>query len=186
MTEKKGKSQPEGNESKHAWISKEEMRRVCPNVTLSDYQLVGVNWMALLHGMQCNIDNRNTNVNGVLADEMGLVSKDSEMGYAPFELFDNSPARHSSISLIKGKTVQTIAFLAWLKYRKNLVSIDMDDDVAVAEPTKPHLIVVPVSVLSNWMREFKTFCPDLNVVKYHGSQEERKHLRDELRKLQRR
>ena len=60
--------------SNHEWISQEEMRRLCPGVTLSDYQLVGVNWMALLHGMKCNIDNRNANVNGVLADEMGLVS----------------------------------------------------------------------------------------------------------------
>ncbi|KAG7363574.1 SNF2 family helicase [Nitzschia inconspicua] len=69
----------------HKWIPKEEMARVCPNVTLSNYQLIGVNWLSLLHGMKCTVGKKDTNVNGILADEMGL-----------------------------GKTVQTIAFLSWL------------------------------------------------------------------------
>ena len=143
-----------GNRGSHVWISQKEMNRVCPGVTLSDYQLVGVNWMALLHGMQCYIENRKTNVNGILADEMGL-----------------------------GKTVQTIAFLAWLKSQntRNSVEASDDEDVTSAVQAKPHLIVVPVSVLSNWMREFETFCPDLNVVKYHGSQDERAEIRDQLK-----
>lgn len=89
------------DDSEHKWISNSEMCEACPNVTLSKYQLIGtyaantynvvdlsekvinlmthltalfvnlnpnfftgVNWLALLNGM---------NVNGVLADEMGLV-----------------------------------------------------------------------------------------------------------------
>ena len=43
--------------------------------------------------------------------------------------------------------------------------------------------MVPVSVLSNWMREFETFCPDMNVVKYHGSQKEREGIKDHLRQF---
>jgi SNF2 family DNA or RNA helicase len=58
------------------WISQETMTQILPNVKLSNYQLIGVNWLSLLHGMECTIEgkkNRQTNVNGILADEMGLV-----------------------------------------------------------------------------------------------------------------
>jgi hypothetical protein len=61
----------------HEWITSETMRKVCPEVKLADYQLVGVNWMSLLNGMSCEVGTRGntktTKVNGVLADEMGLV-----------------------------------------------------------------------------------------------------------------
>ena len=58
----------------HRWISQSVMAKACPDVTLSPYQLVGVNWMALLNGMTCEVGTKGTkNVNGVLADEMGLV-----------------------------------------------------------------------------------------------------------------
>ena len=40
-----------------------DIREVCPGLELKPYQLVGVNWMKLLHL---------NNVNGVLADDMGL------------------------------------------------------------------------------------------------------------------
>mmetsp|Transcript_14588 Transcript_14588/g.35477 ORF Transcript_14588/g.35477 Transcript_14588/m.35477 type:complete len:1202 (+) Transcript_14588:225-3830(+) len=130
------------------WITAETMREVCPDVKLADYQLVGVNWMALLNGMECEVGTRGntkkTNVNGVLADEMGL-----------------------------GKTVQTISFLAYLKYQASLKK-NSEEDVL------PHLIVVPVSVLKNWMNEFNKFCPDLYIECYHGSMEEREALRDRL------
>jgi hypothetical protein len=60
----------------HTWISADVMQSILPNVTLADYQLIGVNWLALLHGMKCTVEGRMsfTNVNGVLADEMGLGS----------------------------------------------------------------------------------------------------------------
>ncbi|KAL3926939.1 MAG: hypothetical protein SGBAC_013278 [Bacillariaceae sp.] len=172
------------------WINKEFMQQVLPQVKLSTYQLIGVNWMALLHTMECNISSLNrkktkstksnsttttTNVNGILADEMGL-----------------------------GKTVQTIAFLAYLRHQKQMMLAAGDTDstttattattataattVTNTTPTKaateshaPHLIVVPVSVLPNWVREFEKFAPDMNVVKYHGSQAEREELKNELR-----
>ena len=67
------------------WITQAEMERVCPKITLKDYQLIGVNWMSLLHRstfqMQGDSDSgkkkkrkgrHGRNVNGVLADEMGL------------------------------------------------------------------------------------------------------------------
>lgn len=40
---------------------------------------------------------------------------------------------------------------------------------------------MPVSTLPNWIREFEKFCPDLNVVKYHGSLKEREVMKEDLR-----
>jgi hypothetical protein len=61
------------DKSDHKWISNSEMCKACPNITLSKYQLIGVNWMGLLNGMTCETQKGTKNVNGVLADEMGLV-----------------------------------------------------------------------------------------------------------------
>jgi hypothetical protein len=72
--------------SNSPWISEDTMRQACPGVTLSKYQLIGVNWLALLHGMKCTLNQQqhqqgggkeDTPVNGVLADEMGLVGLES-------------------------------------------------------------------------------------------------------------
>lgn len=92
---------------------------------LAEYQLVGLNWLSVMH--------RN-DMNGILADEMGL-----------------------------GKTIQVIAFLAWLK-ENDLIK-------------HPQLIVVPSSTLDNWENELRKWCPELILMKYYGSQEERKQIR---------
>lgn len=65
-----------------------------------------------------------------------------------------------------GKTAQVIAFLNLATQRRD---------------RRPHLIVVPSSVLDNWMREFQTFGPILRVFKYHGKQNERFEQRMELK-----
>lgn len=62
-----------------------------------------------------------------------------------------------------GKTIQIIAFLAYLK--------------ETAQQEGVHLIVVPSSTLGNWEVELAKWCPSLNVVKYYGSQEERRIMR---------
>jgi len=41
----------------------------------------------------------------------------------------------------------------------------------------PHLIVVPTSVMYNWEREFKKWCPAFKILVYHGTQKERKQKR---------
>ncbi|XP_074761672.1 SWI/SNF-related matrix-associated actin-dependent regulator of chromatin subfamily A containing DEAD/H box 1 isoform X1 [Athene noctua] len=64
-----------------------------------------------------------------------------------------------------GKTIQAIAFLAYLYQEGN---------------RGPHLIVVPASTLDNWIREVHLWCPELNVLFYYGSQEDRKHLRMDI------
>jgi len=64
-----------------------------------------------------------------------------------------------------GKTLQVIAFLAWLqKYFSTM------------QPFV--LIICPLTALGNWDNEIKRFTPSLNVVRYHGSAEEREELRE--------
>merc|ERR1719447_1877658 len=98
-----------------------------PDLTLSVYQLIGLNWLVLMHKQA---------INGILADEMGL-----------------------------GKTIQTIAFLAHLKEKGD---------------GGPHLIIVPSSTMENWKKELELWAPDIEVVTYWGSQDERRHLRLQL------
>ena len=43
----------------------------------------------------------------------------------------------------------------------------------------PYLVIGPLSTLSNWVAEFKRWCPTFPVILYHGSRQERQELRDE-------
>ncbi|CAL1380659.1 unnamed protein product [Linum trigynum] len=54
-----------------------------------------------------------------------------------------------------GKTIQAITYLMLLKH--------LNDDPG------PHLIVCPASVLENWERELKRWCPSFSVLQYHGT-----------------
>ncbi|KAJ4973409.1 hypothetical protein NE237_006583 [Protea cynaroides] len=53
-----------------------------------------------------------------------------------------------------GKTIQAITYLTLLKH--------LDNDPG------PHLIVCPASLLENWEREFRKWCPSFSVLLYHG------------------
>ncbi|KAF7002982.1 hypothetical protein CFC21_018374 [Triticum aestivum] len=88
------------------------------NPVLKPYQLVGVNFLLLLH--QKGIGG------AILADEMGL-----------------------------GKTVQAVTYLNLLQH--------LYDDPG------PHLIVCPASVLENWERELKKWCPSFSIIMFHGA-----------------
>ncbi|POS82672.1 hypothetical protein EPUL_005841 [Erysiphe pulchra] len=63
-----------------------------------------------------------------------------------------------------GKTIQTISLLA--KFRED------------ANYLGPHLIVAPLSTLSNWEEEFKKWVPSIPVAFYHGTPTERKMIFD--------
>ncbi|KAL8280639.1 hypothetical protein RQP46_006962 [Phenoliferia psychrophenolica] len=62
-----------------------------------------------------------------------------------------------------GKTLQTIAFIAWL-WENQVYG--------------PFIIVVPLSVLDNWISEFKRFTPSLPLLRYYGP--DRVHLRKDI------
>ena len=70
-----------------------------------------------------------------------------------------------------------------MKYRRKLTPLDIESPEATDDelPPLPHLIVVPVSTLPNWIREFEKFCPEMNVIKYHGTQQEREVMKEDLR-----
>ena len=53
-----------------------------------------------------------------------------------------------------GKTIQTIAFLAALMNMHGVYG--------------PFLLLVPLSTLATWMREFRQWAPQINVIEYIG------------------
>lgn len=67
-----------------------------------------------------------------------------------------------------GKTIQAISMIAFLK--ENNVS-------------GPFLIAAPLSTVSNWVDEFKRWCPKIKTVLYHGSKAEREALRRKHMKM---
>ena len=98
---------------------------------LQPHQLDSLTWLASLYSNQ---------INGILADDM--VSK------APFDIY---------LQLIfftqgMGKTIQSIAIMAYLRETKKVDS------------NKPHLVIAPKSTISNWMKEFKKWAPFFTVV----------------------
>lgn len=61
-----------------------------------------------------------------------------------------------------GKTLQTISLLAYLRESRGVKG--------------PHLVVVPKSVVGNWCRELKKWCPVIKVVKLLGTKDARKQV----------
>lgn len=61
-----------------------------------------------------------------------------------------------------GKTIQAISLMAHIAESKGTWG--------------PFLVVVPVTTLHNWQNELAKFCPELKVLPYFGSPEERKKL----------
>lgn len=66
------------------------------------------------------------------------------------------------LSVLKGKTIQAIALVAYLmEFKSNL---------------GPYLVIVPLSTLSNWVNEFHKWCPSAHVICYKGTPGQRKEL----------
>ncbi|KAK3306732.1 SNF2 family N-terminal domain-containing protein [Chaetomium strumarium] len=61
-----------------------------------------------------------------------------------------------------GKTVQTISLIALLREQESYLG--------------PHLIVAPLSTLSNWLDEFHQWVPSIPVVMYHGTPQQRNDI----------
>ncbi|CAG8594416.1 15011_t:CDS:10, partial [Acaulospora morrowiae] len=86
-----------------------------------------------LQGLNWMISLFENGINVILADEMGL-----------------------------GKTLQTISFLGYLRYFRNI--------------SGPHLVVAPKSTLNNWSKEFNMWMPDFRIVVLLGNKEERAQI----------
>jgi SWI/SNF-related matrix-associated actin-dependent regulator of chromatin subfamily A member 5 len=61
-----------------------------------------------------------------------------------------------------GKTLQSISILVYMLEYRNV--------------TGPHLVIVPKSVLSNWMNELARWAPTLKPVKFHGDKATREEI----------
>jgi len=61
-----------------------------------------------------------------------------------------------------GKTIQTISLISYLYQFKNCKG--------------PHLIIVPLSTIDNWLIEFETWAPDIVVYKYVGDQKKKEKI----------
>ena len=58
-----------------------------------------------------------------------------------------------------GKTLQTISLLAYLRESRGVRG--------------PHIVIVPKSVVGNWIREFKKWCPCIKAIRMGGTKDER-------------
>lgn len=67
-----------------------------------------------------------------------------------------------------GKTIQVIALICHL--------------IEINQPG-PYLIVAPLSTLPNWVMEFERFAPEVPVILFHGTQDERRKMYKNIRKL---
>ena len=68
-----------------------------------------------------------------------------------------------------GKSVQAIAHLLMLRQAQH--------DTAAQHDTKPSLLVVPTSLVPNWLAELERFAPSLRVLTLHGPARERLYPR---------
>lgn len=79
-----------------------------------------------------------------------------------------------------GKTIQLLALMA-LERDRSLQAAGLPrfdaPDAPRAPDVGPTLLLVPMSVVGNWISETKRFCPRLRVLVHHGSE---RHLGDEL------
>jgi len=78
------------------------------------------------------------------------------------DLHDKGAAGILADEMGLGKTLQTILFLAWLREHRDIPG--------------PHMVVVPLNVLTTWVEEVARWCPSMRVVRFHGSEKERQRL----------
>jgi hypothetical protein len=122
---------------------------------MKEYQLKGIAFMARMvsDGVGC-----------ILADEMGL-GKTLQVKCHPLPRLPSLPRFRPVAQVGNGTTkiaekswrgrreLQTIALIAWMKIHQK-------------EPG-PCLVVVPLSVISSWIGEFKKWCPQVSRARIH-------------------
>ncbi|KAF2750328.1 hypothetical protein M011DRAFT_465097 [Sporormia fimetaria CBS 119925] len=69
-----------------------------------------------------------------------------------------------------GKTLQTLSLFQYLEERDQEAGMK-------SEVLRPYLVVCPLSVLNSWVAEAHRWVPDLKVLRFHGTVEERSRLK---------
>lgn len=71
-----------------------------------------------------------------------------------------------ALPLCQGKTLESLSLLAYLKQYRDYAG--------------PHLIIVPKSTSSNWLREVGRWTNNLSVHRFHGNAEEREAMKPKV------
>jgi SWI/SNF-related matrix-associated actin-dependent regulator of chromatin subfamily A member 5 len=69
-----------------------------------------------------------------------------------------------------GKTLQTLSLFQYLEEQDVKAGV-------TSEELRPYLVVCPLSVLNSWVNEAKKWTPQLKVLRYHGTPNERNRLK---------
>ena len=69
-----------------------------------------------------------------------------------------------------GKTVQLLALLAWEREVSGTGTAETPEGDIPNHGVPPTLLLVPMSVVGNWMHETKRFCPHLRLLVHHGAE----------------
>jgi SNF2 family DNA or RNA helicase len=69
-----------------------------------------------------------------------------------------------------GKTLQTLSLFQYLEEEDQKAG-------AISEELRPYLVVCPLSVLNSWVSEAQRWVPQLNVLRFHGTVNERDRLK---------
>ena len=78
------------------------------------------------------------------------------------KLYDSGVSGILADEMGLGKTLQSISLLAYLNQVRHVRG--------------PHLVLTPLSTLGNWHREFTRWAPQLRVLRFHGTKEERAEM----------
>ncbi|KAF1965362.1 hypothetical protein BU23DRAFT_546162 [Bimuria novae-zelandiae CBS 107.79] len=69
-----------------------------------------------------------------------------------------------------GKTLQTLSLFQYLEEQDRKMGL-------VSEESRPYLVICPLSVLNSWVSEAQKWVPELRVLRYHGTSNERDRLK---------
>ncbi len=131
--------------------------------TLRPYQIRGVSWLAFLEKF---------GLGACLADDMGLGKTIQLLGLLAHERLPRFPAP-APVDAPEGLAPPTAdAPAPVLAAAPEPAALDPNAPPPHPDtlPTKvkPTLLIVPMSVLGNWLHETKRFCPHLKVMLHHG------------------
>jgi SNF2 family DNA or RNA helicase len=122
---------------------------------MRDYQLEALNWLIRLHDQKLNgwYIQWNTHIFTYFVCAICILTCTHVCVYLVYL------AGILADEMGLGKTLMSLSLLAYLKQYRGYAG--------------PHLIIVPKSTSSNWLREVKRWTSNLSVFKFHGNQEER-------------